>query len=227
MLGAKLEVIYNAKDANIGNHILKKLGSFPPSIWFEIEKELRQLASTRAAEIGSHSVAPATYKWRKAARKRSGAGGEGVRGGEWSGLVETYNGTFSEVNDSHQLGDRTGTFIKDYSDSREPGVTMAVGTHLAGRGVVQNGSFSYKINADEFANEYPRIFQDYLIGKGIIPDDGYLSLDEGREEQLLNSLGEAAWRQIQREVGTPSSAAMLGNKIIVNVRKLIGKFFRR
>ena len=224
MIGAKLELEYNANDANIGNYILKKLGRFPPSIWFEIERELRQLATTRAAEIGSKSVASATYAWRKAARKRSGGGGRDKS--KWDGLVETYKGTFSEVNDSRKLGDRTGTFINDYSNSQEPGVTMSVGTHL-GTGVVQNGSFSYRINADEFAKEYPRIFQSYLISKGIIPDDGFLSLDEGREEQLLNSLGEAAWREIKSELGAAGGAASLGNKIVVNARKLAGKFFRR
>lgn len=224
MVGTKLEIEYNANNANIGKYILKKLGKFSPNIWFEIEKELRQLATTRAAEISSHTVAPATYQWRKFARKKSSGGGRG--GSEWNGLVETYKGTFSEVNDSHKLGDRTGTFINDYSNSQEPGVTTSIGTHLS-PGVVQNGSFSYRINADEFAGEYPKIFQDYLVKKGILPDDGFLSLDEGREEQLLNSLGEAAWREVRHELGAIGGAASLGNKIIVNVRKLVGRFLRR
>ena len=209
----KLTLEYNVRDAQIADFVLKKLGSFPSSIWFGVEKELKQLAIDRASDISSQTVSPFTRRWRKSARERSQ-------------LVETYTGAWKEVNDSSVVGDRTGTFVSDYKNSEEPGVTMEVGTHL-GPSVVGNGSFSYKINAEEFAHMYPLIFQDYLIEKGIIPGDGFLALDEGREDQLFASLKEAAWANMKSEFGATGGAMALGNKLIINVKKLVGRFFRK
>ena len=163
-------VEFDPRDLTIGRKFLRKLQSFPPSIWDYVEDEIKKNMEGLAGHITSHSVSPNTVKWRKWQRKK------GIR-------VETHKGVRKIPRDSSQVGDRTGTFIGDLEDSKEPGVSISRGPGDYG---IANGAFSYRINADAFAEipgwgGYPNIFSFYLQSQGIIPEGGYLGMIEGEE----------------------------------------------
>jgi len=219
MLGsAEMIVEFDAAGLDIGKGILNKLGKFPPSIWSEIESEIKNEMQTRAAHISSFTVRPKTVAWRKS-RRRQNKG------------VSTHKGVVKLPNDSDKVGDRTHTFLTDLKNSQEPGIVTEIGTSL-GPMVVENGSFRYGVELDAFAEGddgigYPHIFQKYLVRRGIVPKEGILALEEAKKDMLLKNLGDAAWREIRSELGAYGGAASIGNKIVVNVKKLFGKVFRR
>jgi len=172
------DIKYDPKDLSIGRDILRKLQSFPPGIWEYVEKEIRKVARNRAMGITRHSVSESTQKWRKRAH-RAGM------------IVETHNDSWKVPLSGRRVGMRTGTFIGDLKDSEEPGVTIRKG----GMGAygIANGTFSYTINADAFAKVpgwggYPNKLYDYLQNRGIIPEEGYLSMDESQENLILDYL---------------------------------------
>jgi len=171
-------VEFDPKDLYVGRDILRKLESFPPNIWVRVEEEVKKVARNRAINIARHSVSSSTQKWRKRAHKAR------IK-------VETHKGTFKVPSTGSRVGKRTGTFVGDLKDSKEPGVTIEKG----GMGAynIANGTFAYKINADEFATVrgwggYPNIFFNYLQQRGIVPEEGYLAMEESEENLILDYL---------------------------------------
>jgi len=172
------DVEFDPKDLYIGRDLLRKLESFPPHIWTRVTEEVKKVARNRASAISKHSVSKATQKWRKSAHKA------GRR-------VETHVGSWKVPRNNSRVGMRTGTFLNDLKESKEPGVTIRSG----GMGVygIANGTFSYTINADAFAKVsgwggYPNVFSNYLQQRGIIPEEGFLSMDVAQENLILDYL---------------------------------------
>lgn len=183
------DIEYDPKDLYIGRDILRKLQSFPPSIWEYVEKEIKKVARNRAKSITKRTASKGTQEWRKSMRKNKRR-------------VETHVGVKKIPLANHRIGMRTGTFVGDLKDSKEPGVTIQKG----GMGVygIANGTFSYTINADAFAKVrgwggYPNIFYNYLQQRGIIPEGGYLSMDESQENLILDYLEREVLNHIGRQ----------------------------
>ena len=183
------DVEFDPKDLYIGRDILRKLESFPPHIWTRIEDEVKKIAKNRANKITKHRTSDANIKWRKSMNKNRRT-------------VETHNGVMKVPKVGSKVGMRTGTFIGDLKESKEPGVTIRKG----GMGAygIANGTFSYTINAEAFAKVrgwggYPNKFSDYLQQRGIIPEGGYLSMEESEENLMLDYLEKEVLNSIGKQ----------------------------
>ena len=171
-------VTFDPKDLTIGRDILRKLQSFPPNIWNFVETEIKKFARNQAKHIAKHRVSESTRDWRRRMRNAK------LR-------VETHKGSYKVPLYGSQVGRRTGTFLGDLRESKEPGVTIAKGG--MGHYGIANGTFEYSINADAFAKisgwgGYPNKFFDYLQQRGIISEEGFLAMGDAEEELLLDYL---------------------------------------
>jgi len=184
---------FDPKDLTIGRKFLRKLESFPPTIWNHVEDEIKKFARNRATHITRFSVSKSTQEWRKRANKK------GKR-------VETHRGAWKVPLVGSRVGKRTSTFVDDFRESKEPGVTIGTG-NFAGYSGIKNGTFAYNINADAFAEVpgwggYPNIFFNYLQQRGIIPEEGYLAMEGGEEELILDYLEREVLAEIDKKWGS-------------------------
>jgi hypothetical protein len=162
-------------DLSIGRKYLRALDQVPPSVWEGIAELVKNLARERATSIPRHSVSKKTQKWREWAAKTGKQ-------------VETHRGEKKSVLRGPRVGKRTSTFVDDLRESKAPGVKYGISSEGTD---ITNGTFDYRIAAEAFAYNYPgnkKGFLGYLIRRGIIPDGGYLELEPGMEEEILNML---------------------------------------
>lgn len=182
MLGVGISVEFGARDITVPTKILRELKEFPPSIYDEAEDAIIQRSAERAANIKSKRVRKTTYKIRKKRHDKGIA-------------VPTYVGSEAIPNVSWQVGNRTGTFLKDFSSGSSPGVETILSKDYR----VKNGLFIYRIATEEFADEYPVIFEEWLMGKGFLPADGFLDFGEEFESEVAGILERSVLREIERK----------------------------
>jgi len=198
-----LKVSWSPIDVSTPMRILKKMSSFSQDTWDGVTNIVSAFTSETSNEIRGNRVSKGTYSWR--------------RGYDKIGKnVETYRGQKQLPNVSWTMGGRTGTFLDAYANLEEPGVTIWKGVpwegvKRKGYGVpIENGAFSIQINADQFAQiknsswgGYPNFFQDYLVGKGILPKLGFLHIPGPVQDTIMHELSskvEKHWSRICKEV---------------------------
>lgn len=179
-----MELELSSWDLYAPRKFLRKLDEFPVDIWDKIDFEIKRAANARARKITRFGVSKATVRWRRWYRKKNIG-------------VETYSGVKVLPLDSPKVGRRTGTFINDFRESKEPGVTVRIGT---GEASVINGSYSYQINYGRFAKEYPlTYFAPYLIDRGIIPEGGFLDFGNSFDDWMVESLNKVVSAEILKD----------------------------
>jgi hypothetical protein len=174
LLGTEIEFDLMT-DLSIGRKYLRTLDQVPPSLWDAVEEFVKDLAHDTATKIPQFSVSKKTKKWRDWA----------VKTGH---LVETHRNEMKNVLRGPRVGKRTSTFLDDLRDSNPPGIESGISQDETN---IVNGTFKYRIAAEKFAYNYPgdeKRFLGYLIRRGIIPEDGYLAMEPGQEEEFLELL---------------------------------------
>lgn len=156
-----------------------------PEVWDEFEDFVKETLRKRATDIVRYGVSPATKKWRK---KMVAAGG----------TVKTIGDRDTPVLNSPRVGRRTGTFINALRTSDPEVVNIEISS---GEGGIPNGRFSYKFDEEKFHNSYPLIFQDYLVGRGIVPPDGFLGFSEEAESGEIDRLMEKVYQKVASDLG--------------------------
>ena len=159
--------------------ILSKLNSlsdfaFPEEVWWGTQQRLNKFMKDRAASIKRHNVAKSTYQWRKAKAAR------GTR-------VPTHSGETAPVLFGYKVGMRTGTLLRDITNSLSPGVYEAISINEQG---IDNGLYLYMINAEAFDRKYPILFEKYLVRRGII-EEGLAEVDGSQAQSLLETLSSS------------------------------------
>lgn len=179
-----MEIEFSNWDIYAPRKFLRKLDQFPVDIWDKIDFEIKRAANARARKITRFGVSKSTVRWRKWFIKKNIG-------------VETYSGVKVLPLNSPRVGRRTGTFINDFRESREPGVTVRIGK---GEESVINGSYSYQINYGRFAKEYPlTYFSPYLIDRGIIPEGGFLDFGSAFDAFAIDHLHKVISVKIGRD----------------------------
>jgi len=148
--------------------------AFPEEIWWGTQQRLNKFMKDKAASIKRHNVAKSTYQWRKAKAAR------GTR-------VPTHIGETARVLSSTKVGMRTGTLLRDISESLSPGVYEAISINEQG---IDNGFYLYMINAEVFDRKYPIRFENYLIRRGII-EESIAEVDDSQAQSLLDTLSDS------------------------------------
>lgn len=168
-------------------NIKKTLGFFPPAVFEHARRTMEGIANQRAIKITRFSVSAKTQKWRKWAAKKDGY------------TVPTYVGVKSRVLAGPRVGKRTGTFTHDLRTASPPGVEEAVTEGIYG---LNAGTFVMSIMPEAFENEYPEAyFLPYLIGRGIIPEEGYLAIEEKEQREILDELEALAFKELEKAWG--------------------------
>lgn len=183
MLGVGLSIEFGARDTTIPTRILRKLKQFPSNIYDDVETAILNRSAQRASQIMSHRSKKSTYEIRKRQHRK------GIQ-------VPTYKGQLQVPNDSRAVGDRTGTFLGDYSKGEEPGVEKILSKEYR----IQNGLFVYRINPEAYSYEYPLIFEEWLQGKGWVPEDGFLDFGEDFDQYIAGLLEFAVLREIDKKI---------------------------
>lgn len=165
---------YDAKIWDVKRDLLRSLKEVPISFWEEVEEYIRGYAKELTAEIKGARVAPSTEKQRKKLA-RLGIG------------VETYKGTFKVPNANARVGDRTGTFLSDFSNLSPPGVEISYARDSYSLRL-KNGTFLVKILVDQFSRTYPIWFQKYLINRGLVSDRGFMDLTSDEHQFAMIAL---------------------------------------
>lgn len=184
MLGMRLNYELGMKELAIGRRLKRMLGTFPPHIWETIKAELVVMSTQRASHIKTHRVKPSTHKIRQSYKKR-GLG------------VQTYSGQTAVPVGGWKVGNRTGTFLHDYSTGSPPGVITEIGKEER----VENGFFNYEIDVNAFHDQYPYTFNDYLFERGIIPSGGLLDFGSDAENLFLDKLEQNVWVELKKKFG--------------------------
>ena len=148
--------------------------AFPEEVWWGTQQRLNKYMKDRVASIKRRNVAKSTYQWRKAKAAR------GTR-------VSTHLGETAPVLFSSKVGMRTGTLLRDISESLSPGVYEAVSINEQG---IDNGLYLYMINAEAFDRKYPILFEQYLVRRGII-EEGLAEVDDSQAQSLLETLSNS------------------------------------
>jgi len=148
--------------------------AFPEEVWWGTQQRLHKFMKDRVSSIKRHSVAKSTYQWRKAKAARGTT-------------VLTHVGEKDRVLSSSRVGMRTGTLLRDMSESLPPGVYESVNISEQG---INNGLYLYMINAEAFHKMYPIMFEGYLVRRGII-DETLAEVDDSQAQSLLDGLSES------------------------------------
>lgn len=161
------------------SNILSKLMSlsdfaFPEEVWWGTQQRLNKFMKDRAAFIKRRNVAKSTYQWRKA---------KAARGTK----VPTHVGETAPVLFSTKVGMRTGTLLRDISESLPPGVYEAISINEQG---IDNGLYLYMINAEAFDRKYPIMFENYLVQRGII-EESLAEVNDSQAQSLLDTLSNS------------------------------------
>jgi len=150
----------------------------PKTFWLNPLDRLTRIMEDRASHIVRFGVSKATRKWRRWAYFKDY-------------MVEAHRGEGAHVLNSPKVGRRTGTFIKDLRKSQEPGVHTSILGEVLEYSIVPE-AFA-KVGGGTFKGKgYPTIFNQYLINRGIVPEEGIVSVDSGEEKYLFKAIENQA-----------------------------------
>jgi len=161
-----------------------KLNNFPESVWTPVIRELEAHNRANATHITRFGqLSASTLSWRKS-RAKTGK------------TVPTYTNSKARVLNSPRVGRRTGTFVNDYRNSKEPTVTLRTMTHTGEyTNPIKNGSLLMSINPEAFYHNYPYYFQKYLKRRGIIGPGGFNQMPPSVEIKIFDYLRNQVTRR--------------------------------
>jgi len=178
MFELNLEIEGGINKVSSGYSQINKYTKIHDEFWNKPIDRLKKIMDDRASHIVRFGVAKSTKQWRRKAYMADKT-------------VEAHLGEEAPVLNSPRVGRRTGTFIKDLRYSKEPGIHISF----------SKASVRYEVIPETFAEVhggrfkgkgYPLIFNEYLKMRGIVPEEGMISVEGEEEEYLFKSLEEEA-----------------------------------
>ena len=157
---------------------INKYSKIDETFWNHPLDRLGKVMAERATHIVRFGVVKSTRDWRRKAYFLNKT-------------VEAHSGQQAPILNSPKVGRRTGTFIKDLRNSQEPGIHISFSKATVQYEIVPE-AFA-EVHGGRFRGKgYPLIFNEYLKSRGIVPDEGIVSVEQAEEDYIFESLEKEA-----------------------------------
>lgn len=164
--------------------IFDRISNFvlPANEWEVTLSKVQGFISEQIEEIKSAPISQKLARWRKSMARNNRS-------------VETLRGQKNAVLDSSSTGERTGVLFDSILEKRSPGVeaSLSISEVLS--------IYHLKVNSEKFVRKYPFKFEDHVLERGLVPDEGLLSIEEEDEAFILDSLERSVCNSLFRAIG--------------------------